>query len=417
MFDPARLLALRTPAGVLAPRTPAGVTYVTPAMLPSTPGFLPPTPAGVPPAPAASPSSEEDSQVSPSELFEVDTATTACPDLGATAWYKLEMQVNGDLEVYAPGQPEYSATHGPAGSFRMRLKVYPLGVGPHNAGSLGAFLELIPPSHLAESEWSCPDVRFDIAALHSGYHGQWWMRETTSHTFTSAKPCVGWENFVRDWSGWLSNKGELMLEASARLPTRRNFHEAPSYSYPAMDFTQDPAFITFFVHDGPSIFFDKRVLIARSDYFRDMLSEARFKEAQTNEIDLRSDPHADVRSVTAILTFFMSETFLARGDAPLAFAVRRLADRYGLKELLLKAESELESLLCADNVLEFLGQVTGTGGLLEMACLEMIKANSCELLDQQQENLDRIAEANPELVKQLFRLLIEAKSHKKRRLE
>ena len=92
-----------------------------------------------------------------------------------------------------------------------------------------------------------------------------------------------------------------------------------------MDFTQDPAFITFFVHDGPPIFFDKRVLIARSDYFRDMLSEARFKEAQTNEIDLRSDPHADVRSVTAILTFFMSETFLARGDAPLAFAVRRAA--------------------------------------------------------------------------------------------
>ena len=26
----------------------------------------------------------------------------------------------------------------------------------------------------------------------------------------------------------------------------------------------------------------------------------------------------------------------------------------------------------------------GTGGLLEMACLDMIKANGCELLDQQQ---------------------------------
>lgn len=338
----------------------------------------------------------------------------ACPGMGATALYKLEMQVR-DLETYAPGQMEYSATHGPEGSFRMRLKVYPQGVGPH-AGSLGAFLELIPPSHMAESEWSCPDVRFDIAALHGGYHGEWWKRESTSHTFTSASPSLGWDNFVRDPSGWLSN-GELMLEASARLPTRRNFHEAPSCSYPTMDFTQDPAFITFRVRDAPPFFFDKRVLIARSDYFRDMLSEPRFKEAQTNEIDLRSDPNADVRSVSAILTFFMSETFLAQGDELLAFAVRRLADRYGLKELLLKAESELESLLCADNVLEFLGQVTGTGGLLEMACLDMIKANSCELLDQQQENLDRIAEANPELVKQLFRLLIEAKSHKKRRLE
>ena len=93
-----------------------------------------------------------------------------------------------------------------------------------------------------------------------------------------------------------------------------------------MDFTQDPAFITFRVRDAPPIFFDKRVLIARSDYFRDMLSEPRFKEAQTNEIDLRSDPNADVRSVSAILTFFMSETFLAQGDELLAFAVRRAAE-------------------------------------------------------------------------------------------
>ena len=33
-------------------------------------------------------------------------------------------------------------------------------------------------------------------------------------------------------------------------------------------------------------------------------------------------------------------------------------------------------------------EALGTGGLLEMACLDMIKANSCELLDQQQAKLD-----------------------------
>ena len=35
---------------------------------------------------------------------------------------------------------------------------------------------------------------------------------------------------------------------------------------------------------------DKRLLISRSEYFKEMLSEPKWKEARTNTIDLRPGP-------------------------------------------------------------------------------------------------------------------------------
>ena len=186
-------------------------------LIPSMPTSLPPlTPE------SSSDEMEDAAEASPVEDA-VDAASSPPPPAGAAAWYKVEMLVK-DLECYAPGQTEYSTTQGPVGSFQMRLKVYPQGTNSAHAGSLSAFLELLPPSHMAESEWSC-DVRFDIAALHGGYVETWWMRKSSSHTFTADHACLGWDTFVQDPSRWLTGKGEFMLEASARLPLR-SFRES-----------------------------------------------------------------------------------------------------------------------------------------------------------------------------------------------
>lgn len=145
------------------------------------------------------------------------------------------------------------------------------------------------------------------------------------------------------------------------------------------------------------------------------MSEARWKEGRRGEIDLTSDPQVDNRSLSSVLTFLMSDCFDADGDTVLAFAVRGLADRWGLPGLVDKAESELVGLLCADNALSFLGQVIGTHGRLEHACLSMIQARDCELLEQQRDRLDGIILEDPCLAGQLFRSLLGVR-HKKRRL-
>lgn len=136
---------------------------------------------------------------------------------------------------------------------------------------------------------------------------------------------------------------------------------------------------------------------------------------RTNTIDLRSDTSVDHRSFSALLFFIMSNTFTAGGDTNFAFAVRRLADRYRLPQLVEKIEVELVNMLSADNVLAFLGQVVGSGGLLELACLEMIKADECEILKSKHETLDQIIEDHPDLAKRIMRLLV-GRTGKKRPL-
>ncbi|CAE7470793.1 unnamed protein product [Symbiodinium pilosum] len=175
--------------------------------------------------------------------------------------------------------------------------------------------------------------------------------------------------------------------------------------------------VKFLLKDSAPIFFDKRLLTARCEYFQEMFAQTTWREALTSEIDMRSDSDADSRSMSALCIFLMSDVFDAQGDEQLAMSVRRLADRYRLPSLVDKAEGELGNLLCADNALSMLGQVTGSGGRLERACLELITENNCDLLEQQQEKLDTIADANPELVKQLFRILLDARGKKRRTTE
>ena len=104
----------------------------------------------------------------------------------------------------------------------------------------------------------------------------------------------------------------------------------------------------------------------------------------------------------------MSQHFHAACNDELAFCVRKLADQFCLDDLVQEVETELVPRVGKDNVLQFLGKVLGSGGILEARCLEMVKANACELLEKQGSVLDEIVDDNPALTKFLMRVLLNA---------
>ena len=333
------------------------------------------------------------------------------------AWFRLEMSI-GNLDSYRVGEPVLSDAQGPEGSFRMRVHVFPRGRVQQDFRSMSVFLELLPPPLEQGSNWSCPDVELEIALKRQNdITGlPWRSRFSDVHTFTPESFDWGWDDFFRlrrldRERGWLNERGEITLEAAARLPLPRNPHISgrpaiDSDALPAVNFEEEPVFVTFRLRGAPPVYFDKRLLVARSEYFRQMLADSRWREGRTHEVDLTSDPQASSRSMSSLLMFLTTNSFDAQGDADLAFAVRRLADRFSISELVDKAEAELQGLLCEDNALSFLGQVTGSQGRLERACLDMIQANQCELLDHHRRSLDTITVENPDLARQLFRLLL-----------
>ena len=50
--------------------------------------------------------------------------------------------------------------------------------------------------------------------------------------------------------------------------------------------------VTFHLPDEKKLYVDKRMLVARSEYFRNMLGTDTYKEGQTNQVDLTTDPQA-----------------------------------------------------------------------------------------------------------------------------
>ena len=104
----------------------------------------------------------------------------------------------------------------------------------------------------------------------------------------------------------------------------------------------------------------------------------------------------------------MSQRFRAACNDDHAFSVRKLADQFCLDDLVQEVESELVPRVCKDNLLKFLGRVLGSGGILEARCLEMLKANACEVLEKQGPLLHQVVDENPALAKFLMRVMLNA---------
>ncbi|CAE7527675.1 unnamed protein product, partial [Symbiodinium sp. CCMP2456] len=310
-----------------------------------------------------------------------------------------------DVDSYEQGASIRSDITGPSGSFRCCLKVYPKGtVGTERSVSnaLAAFVEIIPPPSVKESSWVCKDVEYGIAVRRNVESHTAELSRSDTFSFDQDHEDRGWHDIIR----WNDNKwtatSSISICAEVRgLPVA----DALISDLQGVSFEDELQPVSFHL-SACTLFFDQRLLVARSDYFREMFAQSQWMEGQTKEVDLRSDPLATKAAMSAILRYIVSGSFHADGDVDLAFAVRFLADRYCLKELVQLAESELLAMLCPENALSFLGRLSDlkSSNCLELACWKMIQADGCKLLEQQHHQLSQLIEENPTVAKQLILL-------------
>ena len=205
---------------------------------------------------------------------------------------------------------------------------------------------------------------------------------------------------------WL-DETKVTVRATVDFPLLTRSENAAHATFQAIDFSEEPVFVQILLGDGPPQYFDKRVLVARSEYFRTMLTGAQWKEGLHNEIDLTKDPQATSATVRAVLQFMLTNAFCADGDAEFAFSVRCLADKYRLAGLVEQVDAELETLLSESNVLMFLKQIYGSGSRLETTCRQMLQVDDCRLLKIHQEQLTQTATQHPELGGYLMSCLLQ----------
>jgi len=160
--------------------------------------------------------------------------------------------------------------------------------------------------------------------------------------------------------------------------------------------------VIFRLSGDVSLQVDRRVLVARSAYFRDMLSSG-LREDTSNEVDLTCDGDADFASLSVLLRYVLCDTWEgSRTDPELAFRVRALADRYRLPRLVTLAEAHLLDMLSPSTTLAFLGHVVGSGGALEEACWALMDSNRDAILRANEADVSVIIAQNPELAKRLI---------------
>ena len=126
--------------------------------------------------------------------------------------------------------------------------------------------------------------------------------------------------------------------------------------FPGLDFCSEAKMLSFRLAEGPSLFFDQRLLMARSEYFRTMLASDEWKESRKGEVDFTGDPHVTKQIMQSILHFILSDSFEA-GFVEFNLEVRKLADRFLLKSLVEKVDAAMTDMLNEDNVLKILSEM------------------------------------------------------------
>jgi len=159
--------------------------------------------------------------------------------------------------------------------------------------------------------------------------------------------------------------------------------------------------VIFHLAGGIALEIDGRLLIARSEYFRKMLT-SEWREGQTNEVDLTNEPDADQKVMNVLLRFITCDDWVGtRDDMELALQVRRLADLYQLPKLIVLADDILLPMLNPNRLLLLLERVHGSGGRLEQACWQMLHAQPPHFMSKHKETLDEIIERNAQFAEDL----------------
>jgi len=311
-------------------------------------------------------------------------------------------------------QNEGFFTRDAGGSDSFRLKCY---IMPKECSHLSVRVEVHPPEYMKapKSYWIVEEVEWEIAMYNfpkitEPGRGLFWS--ATEHFHTSDDPhyvdLVRTADLTRD-KCWLDEKGQFHLRIRALLPVDDDKFVQTTKG---LDLSQELETVTFHLPDEKKLYVDKRMLVARSEYFRNMLGTDTYKEGQTNQVDLTTDPQVDPMSLNGVLIYVMTGGFTCDGDTAYAFAVRKLADRFVLQGLCDLVDAELETMLCYDNVLDFLGEVAGSEGRLESACLGMLADDNCELIEVQQEKARSMMRSNSMLAEVLFQVLLVHKQKK-----
>ena len=247
-----------------------------------------------------------------------------------------------------------------------------------NAIALSAFIEVVPPPHL--EHWSCEDVEYTITLVSPV--GEVDLNFSDTFTFTNETTDRGWHDIFKkngdNWHSWYESKymgadGEVVLRAKvSNVPVidgSRSFEH-----FKLLDFASELKVITFCLAEG-KLFFDQRLLMARSEYFQKMLTSQEWTESQRGEIDFSSDSRVTLKSMTAMLRFILTDVFKAEADIETAISVRELADRFCIPSLVERVDKELQLTLTEENVLQLLGKMHDTGSEVETACWKILDDN------------------------------------------
>ncbi|CAJ1404602.1 unnamed protein product [Effrenium voratum] len=319
----------------------------------------------------------------------------AMPRVGVSV-EELELTVASPW-CFTKGDKLYSPAAGPRGGFQCRLLVFPAG-SPAADQTLSAFVEVSAPEQMRE--WTCEDVFFTIKVISSKSKKSIHKQETFS--FTPSCNDRGWHNMVEfsqltTASGLIDAHSKVHLVAYvSNLPLETE----PRVHVPEVDFSLELKSAELLVHDGPPLFFDQRILVARSEYFRKMFT-ADYLESSTGVVDLRKDPQASHQCVAAILRFLFTNALDPNMDLELGLALRAMADKFCLQDLKEAAQGTLKKMVSEENLLQVLAQVFETGCELEASCWQLLSEDP-DILWRQELQLDALVPQNPALAKKLI---------------
>ena len=316
-------------------------------------------------------------------------------------------------------------TAGPWRSFKIRLKVWP--AGKHRSRSsdsgstsessqwedcLSAVVQVLPPQGACSKSWACPDAEVELE-VRNLKDDSLSVRRLWKKTFRDKSNSVGARSLLPTCQltadeGWCNEEDELVVTARARFQAPAKLLDTKLFG--KLDFAQEASQVVFKLSQEPPLFFDKRILVARSEYFKTMLESQSWLEGRTNEVDLSNEPLADRRTVLAMFKYLMSDTFCAASDSTWALSVRQFADRYAMADFVERIEEELIGLASSDNLLVFLGHAHGTGGRLESFCLRMLQEKTHSIIKRHKGKLDQLLQEKPKLAETVILHLMQHKS-------
>ena len=260
-----------------------------------------------------------------------------------------------------PGVRAESPPVGPTGSFQCSLRVYPGGSPAADTDSsnrvLSTYLVIVPPKHLKD-DWSCPNLTYRIWVQ----RGDRTVSRSLIFNFSQEANNHGWHDFLAGppLQDFVNSNGELRVQGQvSNLPYVQPPAEPSKPLFAGLDFSTEAKMLSFRLAEGPSLFFDQRLLMARSEYFRTMLTSDEWQESRKGEVDFTGDPHVTNEIMQAILHFILSDSFQV-GSVEFNLEVRKLADRFCLKSLVEKVDAAMKDMLNEDNLLQILAEMHDT---------------------------------------------------------